>query len=171
MSATESPAEILERLRRERERAPAPPEGCQMVITGSRRRIPDEEEMAAFWRLLATLEPVAVLHHGAATGVDSYVAAQVERLCPDIQVVPHRANWYPEGRPSPAGPDRSAGPIRNRQMLVLGSVLIAFPGDIGTANCCRQAGEMGRRILSVEAEVDRNRLALERELIDSGLWT
>lgn len=171
MSARESPAEIVERLRREREKPPAATQGCQVVITGSRRRIPNEEEMAAFWRLLATLEPVAVLHHGAATGVDTYVATQVERLRPDIQVVPHRANWYPAGRPSSAGPDRSAGPIRNRQMLVLGSALIAFPGGTGTANCCRQAREMGRGLLSVKAEVDRNRLALERELIDPGLWT
>ena len=163
MSARESPAEIVERLRREREKAPAATQGCQVVITGSRRRIPNEEEMAAFWRLLATLEPVAVLHHGAATVVDTYVAAQVERLRPDIQVVPHRADWYSAGR--------SAGPIRNRQMLVLGSALIAFPGNTGTADCCRQAQEMGRRLLSVEAEVDRNRLALERELIDPGLWT
>lgn len=132
-------------------------EGISIVITGSRSRNPTREEMNAFWRLLRSLEPVLELHHGAATGVDSYVAAQVRGLRPDIRVVPHPALWRPAGRSGPV--DRRAGPIRNGEMLVLGSALLAFPGGSGTADCCRQARELGRRVLSVAEEVERHKRA------------
>jgi len=46
---------------------------------------------------------------------------------------------------------RSAGPIRNKQMLEVGQpdLVVAFPGARGTANMVRQAKAAGVRVLEV----------------------
>ena len=76
----------------------------------------------------------AVLVHGAATGADSLAAEQWAAWgCP---CEAHPAQWNKYGK--------SAGPIRNREMLDSGiDMLIAFPGGRGTAHMvdlCLRAG-------------------------------
>ncbi len=76
-----------------------------------------------------------VLVHGAARGADTLAAEWAEH---DAWVVvePHPANWGTHGR--------SAGPIRNQEMLDTGvDGVVAFPGGRGTAhmvNIALQAG-------------------------------
>ena len=90
---------------------------------------------------------VQALFHGAARGADQAIAAASDQLgwpqiaCPAL--------WQQHGR--------SAGPIRNRQMLsralALVSALpagaalqvIAFPGGCGTASLVAQAQRLSRR--------------------------
>lgn len=54
----------------------------------------------------------------------------------------YTADWTKHGK--------AAGPIRNRAMLTGADLLVAFPGYKGTADCVRQAHEMGIPVLRVE---------------------
>jgi hypothetical protein len=46
------------------------------------------------------------------------------------------------------------GPIRNKQMLEEGKpdLMVAFPGERGTANMCKQAREAGVPVMVVTAD-------------------
>ena len=75
--------------------------------------------------------PIELLIHGAAPGADNIAGKWAdERLVP-TQEFP--ADWKAHGR--------SAGPIRNKQMLETGRphLVIAFPGGRGTKNMIDQA--------------------------------
>jgi len=54
--------------------------------------------------------------------------------------MPFPADWSRHGK--------SAGPIRNRQMLIEGrpDIVVAFPGGKGTANMIKQAVEAGVKV-------------------------
>lgn len=165
MSATESPDELLSRLAAEREAAaPATPH-VPIAITGSRGREPSEEEMAAFFALFSRLGGTE-LHDGDCRGTDRAVRAWMQRHHPEIPT-----------RPWPVlsvdGDWPAAGPRRNRRMLVQSSArhLLHFPGGKGTGSCISIAKELGRPTHSVAAEVDRRRLAIERDHLDLGLDT
>jgi hypothetical protein len=153
MSATESPAELLERLRRER-KTPPPARHFPLAVTGTRKRGPTPEELAAFWRLFDRLGGTE-LHHGDAQGIDRGVASAARRTRPALKVVAHPAAWTQHG---PA-----AGPIRNQEMLMTCRALVAFPGGVGTANCTRQAQTMGRPVHLIADEVDLQHLKIERD--------
>ena len=74
---------------------------------------------------------IATIIQGEARGADKLAAVwAVEHRA---QVESYPADWSTHGR--------SAGPIRNRQMLDEGKpdVVIAFPGGRGTANMIEQA--------------------------------
>lgn len=67
-----------------------------------------------------------------------------------FQKIPFRtfmADW--------SGNGRSAGPIRNRQMLEEGKpdIVVAFPGGNGTANMVQQARAAGVRVLEVTSAI------------------
>jgi len=82
--------------------------------------------------------------HGNARGADRYAALIAKEL--GYKVEPHPANWTRYGR--------SAGPIRNREMLNSGVVLvIAFPGGRGTDDMVKQAEKAGVRVLRVEERI------------------
>jgi hypothetical protein len=69
--------------------------------------------------------------HGAARGADTLAGEWATTR--NILVEAYPADWNKYGK--------SAGPIRNRQMLVEGKpdAVIAFPGGKGTENMIRQA--------------------------------
>lgn len=60
-----------------------------------------------------------------------------------------KAHWGKDGR--------SAGPIRNRKMLVegRGEIVIAFPGGDGTANMVDQAEKAGVRVIKIDWDQPR----------------
>lgn len=139
MSATESPAEIMERLRREREEVH--PRGVlksvAVAITGGRDYEPTPGDMERFWELFTELG-ANELHHGDSRGVDRYVAAAVRKARPGLRIVAHSARWDLHGK--------RAGPLRNQEMMVASSALIAFPGGKGTRSCEEAARHLGRPV-------------------------
>ncbi len=77
---------------------------------------------------------------GDATGADELARewAKKHGFKPEV----HRANWRKYGK--------AAGPIRNGEMVARGAdLLIAFPGERGTANCVEQAHKHGIPTLAV----------------------
>lgn len=76
---------------------------------------------------------------GDASGLDALVRDQ---YWPADEITVFHANWECHGK--------AAGPIRNREMLQEADLLIAFPGGRGTADCIRQAKELGIPVLRVE---------------------
>ena len=84
---------------------------------------------------------IEVIIHGGARGADT-LAGEWAKLC-RIPVQVFRAQWGAHGR--------SAGPVRNRQMIVEGKpdFVLAFPGGRGTANMIEQAREAGITVKEV----------------------
>lgn len=73
--------------------------------------------------------------HGAARGADTYAGEYARRHQIPVKAFP--ADWRAHGK--------SAGPIRNRQMLEEGKpdLVVAFPGGKGTENMVRTARSAG----------------------------
>lgn len=65
---------------------------------------------------------------------------------------------------------KSAGPIRNRIMIILGKphVVIAFPGGKGTRNMMLQAGDHGIKVIDLSKEDVRARVEAEYEDLTNG---
>lgn len=61
-----------------------------------------------------------------------------------IQVFEHKANWDLHGK--------AAGPIRNQQMIDRGNpvLVVAFPGNHGTADMVRRARKAGIEVIEIE---------------------
>lgn len=90
----------------------------------------------------------AVVIHGAAKGADMLAAAWAKfRDVPaePYPILPH--DWTIHGK--------SAGPLRNKQMLQVGrpDVVIAFPGGNGTANMIWQAEQARVPVLRIPREL------------------
>lgn len=87
-----------------------------------------------------------VLIHGDARGADRLARDWCLRTCYEWCHAPFPADWNKYGR--------SAGPIRNKQMLDEGkpSVVLAFPGGKGTANMIKLAIEAGVEVIQVDEE-------------------
>jgi hypothetical protein len=131
-----------------------------IAVTGSRKGRPTTEQLNAFWRLFGRLGG-SKLHHGDAPGVDRRVAADARQRYPTLEVIRHPANWRPDG---PEGDiDYGAGPRRNTEMAVNCRAVIAFPGGLGTENCCKAFRRAGKHIHYVEDEVLRMRQSIDRE--------
>lgn len=81
---------------------------------------------------------------GEARGADTLSRIYAERL--GIPVLPYPANWNAYGK--------SAGPIRNRQMLVEGKpdLVVAFlaKNSRGTVNMIKQATEAGVEVKVID---------------------
>jgi predicted polyphosphate/ATP-dependent NAD kinase len=83
------------------------------------------------WRVQAIDDGMVVVH-GDCRGADRLGQDWAE--INGIQTEKHPANWRAHGR--------SAGPLRNRQMLETGiDLVVAFPGGDGTADMCTAADE------------------------------
>lgn len=99
---------------------------------------------AALFKALAAVHArkgITCVIHGAAPGADSLAGEWASRNGIPQQVF--RADWKLYGK--------SAGPIRNRQMLCDGKPdgVVAFPGGRGTANMVKQATEAGLKVWEV----------------------
>jgi len=120
--------------------SPAPdPPGCRQLVivaAGGRTLAWSPSRVAAHLLEITTGRVVQALFHGAAPGADRAIAAAADQLGWPVIACP--ALWQQHGR--------SAGPIRNRQMLhqaiaqlaqlPAGAALlvVAFPGVPGTAS-------------------------------------
>lgn len=83
---------------------------------------------------------------GEAKGADTLARYWAESN--QIPIEKYPADWKTHGK--------SAGPIRNRQMIVEGKpdLVIAFDGGSGTDNMVKQAEESGIKIISIGATPD-----------------
>lgn len=82
--------------------------------------------------------PISVLIHGAASGADTLAGKWASEN--GIEVTSCPADWKKYGR--------SAGPIRNREMLELSpDLVVAFPGGRGTADMVSAAAQKGIEVL------------------------
>lgn len=97
------------------------------------------------WEALDNLhaaEPIGLLLHGACAGADAIAANWAQFR--GVEAAAYPADWNLHGR--------AAGPRRNRTMLEMGSpsLLVAFAGGRGTADCVRQARALGIEVLEVK---------------------
>src|SRR5258707_10540748 len=110
----------------------------RVLVCGGR-----EYENAAF--LFRMLDSLHVLHQfrdlmqGGARGADA-LAKRWAGKHPEIVQWEYKAEWNKYGK--------AAGPIRNRRMLEwLPDLVVAFPGDTGTANMVEQARAAGVEVI------------------------
>lgn len=118
----------------------------RVAVTGGRDHVITHEEDKRFRALLQEKWlSGGVIHlvvlHGNARGVDQE-AARIAELC-GFPAVPFEAPWDTLGRVHRA----VAGPLRNWMMLKAADLLVAFEGGRGTANCVKQAGELGVEVV------------------------
>ena len=87
------------------------------------------------------LDGIDVVINGGAKGADTLAARWARRQ--GIDVYTFEAEWETYGR--------SAGAIRNKQMLTEGKpdLVIAFPGGKGTRNMIKQAKRKGITVMEV----------------------
>ena len=104
-----------------------------LVCGGRNYRDPD-----AVYSALDYYSPTCVIE-GGASGADCYAAEWADKTgTPHIQF---NAKWEKYGK--------SAGPIRNREMVVKGrpDLVIAFPGGRGTENLIKVANSYGVKVI------------------------
>jgi hypothetical protein len=110
----------------------------RVLITGNRDWTDDFPIDAIIGGLLAMVGPgELIVMHGKARGADSIAD---EWKWSGVEVEPYPADWDLHGR--------SAGPIRNRQMLDRRpDLVVAFHDDLdaskGTRDCVEEAGRRG----------------------------
>jgi hypothetical protein len=119
----------------------------RILITGDRSWACHELAAAVIRRLVARYGPDITIVHGDAAGVDKSFATAAEDL--GVAVEAHPADWSRLGK--------SAGPIRNREMVQAGADLcIAFHRFImaskGTKNCATQDIEAGIPTYLIDSE-------------------
>lgn len=111
-----------------------------VAVTGGRKY----QNKARVWAELDALyreHANMVLVVGDATGADCFARAWATARGVPLRV--YKANW--------ALYDKAAGPIRNQEMLddAQPNLLVAFPGQSGTADCTCRAQTMGIHVLVV----------------------
>ena len=109
----------------------------RIVVTGGR----DFEDYELVRRTL-TCFLVDEIIQGGARGADALARRYAKEK--GIDCVTCEADWKNYGK--------LAGPMRNRRMLQRFSapdLVVAFPGGRGTADCVRQAKELGIEVLQV----------------------
>ncbi len=110
------------------------------VIVCGGRNYAKREFMAEVIRGLA---PETTVVHGAAPGADTLAGELAKER--GLAVEEHPADWKKYGR--------SAGPLRNREMLAAGAELVvAFPGGAGTGHMLGIAREAGLMIQDFSAD-------------------
>lgn len=113
------------------------------VLVCGGRDFRDQSRLCAILDHYHATNPFSLLIHGAARGADSLAGRWAAERGIPIEAFP--ANWDRDGR--------TAGPIRNAQMLREGrpDVVIAFPGSRGTADMIRQAQRASVPVLEIPA--------------------
>lgn len=107
-----------------------------IIVTGGRGFIDKD----LLFRTLDKFKPT-LISHGGALGADSLAAFYAQERGANELV--YEADWETHGK--------AAGPIRNRLMLAESpdATVVAFPGGKGTANCVKQARELGMKVVIV----------------------
>ena len=114
----------------------------KVLVTGGRSFFDEDVLFEALDSLHAARE-FTLLIHGAASGAD-WLAEQWA-YSRGVKVLEFPASWAQYGK--------SAGPIRNRQMLdEKPDIVVAFPGGKGTANMVGIAQESGVEVVTVEGK-------------------
>lgn len=114
----------------------------KVIVTGGREYLNKDR----VWISLDCEKPDQLITGACPTGADRlamdwWVARKHDRK---IVMKCYPADWEMYGR--------SAGPKRNRKMLVENpdAVVLAFPGGRGTANCVQTARDLGMTVIVVE---------------------
>lgn len=112
----------------------------RLLVCGG-RNFKDEDSLAEELTWLLGDHEIDAIIHGGARGADK-LAGAFARAC-NIREIVYPAAWEAHGM--------SAGPIRNRQMLVEGKpdMVLAFPGGRGTADMIKQARAAGIEVREV----------------------
>jgi hypothetical protein len=97
---------------------------------------------ATMWHVAVHYGATEIIH-GAARGADRMADAWARMV--GLRINPFPADWNRYGK--------SAGPVRNQQMLLEGRphLVVAFPGGRGTADMVRQAQAAGVPVFIVSA--------------------
>ena len=109
----------------------------RIVVTGG-RDFTDEQYVWGTLDNLHRRRRIVCVIHGGATGADACanrwaIRNNVERLSYPVT----QAEWNEHGK--------KAGPMRNRLMLSreMPTLVVAYPGGRGTADCVKQAKQLG----------------------------
>ncbi len=119
--------------------APIKEDHLKLVITGGRKY----DDYVMFEDVLDLFKPTEIYVGDCPTGADRLAREYAEYH--DIMIHVYEADWDKYGK--------SAGPIRNRQMLAAAgpaAIVVAFPGGKGTANCVETAVGFNMIVLEVK---------------------
>lgn len=129
----------------------------KIAVTGGRDHRLTEGESEELYRIILGClgHPKVsgvVLLHGDCRGVDRDCARYADKW--GVQEVPYEAPWdwvkqLTRSNVIPGGTKKPAGPLRNWIMVKAADLLVAFPGGRGTANCIKQARELGVEVVEV----------------------
>lgn len=119
------------------------------VIVCGGRDYPDDVRVRAVLDAGVDGQPITEIAEGGADGADMH--AQEWAFIRGIPCQTYEADWRLYGK--------SAGPIRNAQMLreFAPDAVIAFPGGRGTADMIRQARAAGVRVIEIPHSADAAR--------------
>ncbi len=111
------------------------------VLVCGGRDYPDCNRVYAELDRLHASSPITVVIQGGANGADWWAASWAEDN--KVSSLEFPANWKKHGR--------SAGPIRNQQMIdeAKPDLVVAFPGGDGTEGMIRLASAAGVRVVRV----------------------
>ena len=114
----------------------------RVIVCGGRGYADRDRVFAVLDELHAEL-PIAVVAHGDAPGADRLATEWALRR--GTLTSAYIAQWERDGR--------AAGPIRNQRMLVEAKpdLVVAFPGNRGTADMVRRAKAAGVPVMEVAA--------------------
>lgn len=115
---------------------------CITIVVCGGRKYDDRGRLFYVLDWLQERYGISLLVHGGAKGADA-LANEWAKLR-DVECIVHEAEWERHGR--------SAGPIRNAEMLNHEpKLVVAFPGGVGTANMISLAESKGIEVIKVEA--------------------
>ena len=118
-------------------------DGYKVLVCGGR----NYNDTASVWFMLNEMNaarPITQIIHGDATGADNAAKRWAENNNVGQYMFPvSKQEWREIGR--------KAGPLRNQRMLDLGKpdVVVAFPGNTGTADMVRRAEKAGVPVVRV----------------------
>lgn len=111
------------------------------VLVCGGREFSNAERLHVFLSNLPTNlgRPITLLIHGGATGADRLASRWAKQQ--GVETLAFPAQWKAYGK--------SAGPMRNQQMLTEGrpELVVAFPGGKGTENMVQLASRAGVPVL------------------------
>lgn len=111
------------------------------VLVCGGREYSNREMVKSVLDCVHAAEPVSVLIEGGARGADRL--AREWAIGAGVPVETYEADWDRH--------DKAAGPIRNSTMLSAGKpdLVVAFPGNAGTADMTSKARRQGVTVISV----------------------
>jgi hypothetical protein len=132
----------------------------RLLVCGG-RAYADKRMVYAILDRIEIEHPIEVLIQGGADGADGLARdwAYDDRHHPTVAVQSFHADWKRFGK--------SAGPRRNRRMLIEGNpdLVVAFPGGRGTADMVRVVKLAGDRVIEVAACHPRRAVMAERVVV------